>query len=352
MKIIENVNLKSYNTFGIEAYASALIEMTDPNEMPTIVAYARSKNLPIQFLGGGSNILLLKSRYPTVFVKNGIVGKTILREDATHAVVRFGGGENWHECVLWAIEHDLGGIENLSLIPGTIGAAPIQNIGAYGVELKDVFTQLSAQDWQNTNGLSEPILQHFLPEKMAFGYRDSYFKHAESNRFLITHVDLTLTKSPHHVLKMTYGDIQKMLNERQITAPSIRDVSEAVVKIRQSKLPDPSVLGNAGSFFKNPVISATHFEKLKSDFPNIIGYPTSENGSEEKVKVAAGWLIEQCGWKGRRIGNVGVHERQALVLVNYGGGQGEDIKRLALDIQQSVQEKFEIMLHPEVNFLG
>ena len=345
MRIHKNFNLKSYNTFGIEARCAAFAEVTSVDEVQRVLS---NNDMPIQLLGGGSNILLLKEFYARFFIKNSIGGIKILQnteggysDESSAVLVEIGGGVNWHDFVLWAIDNDLAGIENLSLIPGTVGAAPIQNIGAYGVELKDVFEKLEALHLQSLD------IQTFTKEDCRFGYRDSVFKNELKDQFLITKVLLTLQKTPTQ-LKTSYGDISKTLIEKGIEKPTIRDISNAVIAIRQSKLPDPSVIGNAGSFFKNPTIPKGVFDVLKIQFPNIVGYPTENT---EGVKVAAGWLIEQCKWKGKRLGNVGVHERQALVLVNYGGGKGLKIKDLAQKIQASVLEKFHIQLTPEVNFL-
>ena len=325
-------------------------------------------------MGGGSNVLLTKDFYDCLFIKNSISGIKIVEnpqntegsfdvgfglsdfgdasptsQEASNLrkisnlpkIIEIGGGESWHAVVLWAIENDLGGIENLSLIPGTIGAAPIQNIGAYGVELKNVFHKLEAFNMQTYEN------QTFTLEDCQFGYRDSIFKNELKGQYLITKVFLKLTPPPYHTLNMQYGDIQKMLTTHNITEPTIKDISDAVIAIRQSKLPDPAVIGNAGSFFKNPEIPLAQFNALKDKFPSIVGYPTAK----ETVKVAAGWLIETAGWKGKRFGAIGVHERQALVLVNYGGGKGLEIKDLAQQIQASILEMFGIALIAEVNWL-
>ncbi len=341
MRVHKNINLKKYNTFGIEARCAAFAEVKSVAEAKHVLA---QNTLPIQLLGGGSNVLLLKTFYPNFFLKNGISGIEIVPNALNtvgEVLVEIGGGVNWHDFVLWAIDNDLGGVENLSLIPGTVGAAPIQNIGAYGVELKDVFHSLEALNIQTLE------IQTFRKENCQFGYRDSVFKNQLKGQFLITKVYLILKKNKTE-LHTSYGDITKILTEKNIENPTIRDISNAVIAIRQSKLPDPSVIGNAGSFFKNPTILKAEFEALKTEFPNIVGYPTENT---EGVKVAAGWLIEQCGWKGKKLGSVGVHERQALVLVNYGEGKGLAIKDLAQKIQASVYEKFRIRLTPEVNFL-
>jgi UDP-N-acetylmuramate dehydrogenase len=350
MRIHKNFSLKKYNTFGIEARCAAFAEVKSVEDMRRVVA---TNKLPIQLLGGGSNILFLHDTYDVLFIKNGIQGINIVEDTEGGAVlVEIGGGVVWHDFVMWAIDNNLAGVENLALIPGTVGAAPIQNIGAYGVELKDVFERLEAFNMQKTVGL-----RYFSKEECQFGYRDSVFKNELKGQFFITRVFLTLQRKPTQ-LHIDYGDISKILSAQGIENPTIRDIANAVIAIRKSKLPDPSVIGNAGSFFKNPTIPKEEFEALKIQFPNIVGYPTENTVDEgnpdtsgKGVKVAAGWLIEQCNWKGKRLGRVGVHERQALVLVNYGGGKGSQIEHLAKKIQNSVFEKFGIRLTPEVNFL-
>jgi UDP-N-acetylmuramate dehydrogenase len=329
-------SLQRYNTFGIAATATALVKIRSIKGLRKIL---QDNMLPIYLLGGGSNLLLIQAHYDWLFLKNEIKGIKIVSDTEGGVLVEIGGGEVWHDLVLWAIEHNLGGIENLSLIPGTVGAAPIQNIGAYGVELKNVFEKLEAIHLQTLDN------QIFTKENCQFGYRDSVFKTQLKSQFFITKIWLKLQRLPHQ-LNSSYGDIQKILADKNITAPTIRDISNAVIQIRQSKLPNPKEIGNAGSFFKNPEIPTVQFERLKKDFPYIVGY-SSVNGT----KVAAGWLIEQCGWKGKRLGAVGVHDKQALVLVNYGGGKGLAIKQLANDIQISVKEKFGIDLIPEVNMI-
>jgi UDP-N-acetylmuramate dehydrogenase len=354
MAIEKNYSLKNHNTFGIEAHCSAFAVVKNEQDLSAILS---ETSLPIYVLGGGSNLLFTKSHFDFLFIKNEIKGikkvENIGSKDkntegplpsentelSNFSIIEIGGGESWHDLVLWCLKNDLGGIENLSLIPGTVGAAPIQNIGAYGVELKDVFVKLEAINLQTLDN------QTFTHNDCRFGYRDSIFKQELKGKFLITKVYLKLTQKDHKI-QTNYGDIQRLLAEWHITEPTIQDISKAVINIRQSKLPDPSVIGNAGSFFKNPEIAQIQFDALKKDHPNIVGYPTDKG-----VKVAAGWLIEQCGWKGKRYGNVGVHERQALVLVNYGKGNGLEIKQLAQKIQASVLEKFGIELMAEVNML-
>jgi UDP-N-acetylmuramate dehydrogenase len=336
MIIKKNYNLQKYNTFGIEAQCAAFVSVKNTTELNTVLT---ENTLPIYVLGGGSNLLFTKSYYDFLFIKNDIKGIKKIENTEGVCLIEVGGGESWHDLVLWCLKNNLGGIENLSLIPGTVGAAPIQNIGAYGVELKDIFVKLEAINLQTLEN------QTFTHNDCRFSYRDSIFKQELKGKYLISKVYLKLTQKEHKI-QTNYGDIQRLLTEWQITIPTIQDVSKAVINIRQSKLPDPSVIGNAGSFFKNPEITQIQFDALKKNHPNIVGYPTDKG-----IKVAAGWLIEQCGWKGKRYGNVGVNERQALVLVNYGKGNGLEIKQLAQHIQASVLEKFGIELVAEVNML-
>lgn len=334
-----NQSLLSYNTFGIEATASAMAKIENLEDISTALRYAKTHNLPCMVLGGGSNILFTQSHYDMLFLQNVIKGIEIIQEDDENILLKIGGGEAWHEFVVWAVSKGLGGVENLSLIPGTVGAAPIQNIGAYGVELCDVFERLEAFDMHDFS------IKTFEKKDCNFGYRQSIFKMPSyKNRFLITKVVLKLTKKP--VINAKYGDIQNILMQLNVSEPTPYDISKAVIQIRQSKLPDPKILGNAGSFFKNPTIETRQFEALKMAFPRIVGYPT-----EGGVKVAAGWLIEAAGWKGQRIEEAGCHERQALVLVNYGKASGADILQLSQFIQAAVYQKFFIALEAEVNVI-
>ncbi len=338
MDFLQQHSLKKLNTFGLDCKAAYFVCVKSVADL----RYAINKNNkqhPIFILGGGSNILLTQQIIPNLVIQNGIKGIEIVEETSDYAVVAVGGGENWHQFVLWCVRKGLGGVENLSLIPGTVGASPIQNIGAYGVELKDVFLKLHAVE------LSSGNVEEFLLADCQFGYRDSIFKQALKGKFLISKVFFQLSKQ--HNINISYGAISDELAKKNIIKPSIKAVSDAVIAIRQSKLPDPAQLGNAGSFFKNPEISIAHFDQLKLQFPNIISFPISE----EKVKVPAGWLIEQCGWKGKRIGNTGAYEKQALVLVNYGNATGQEIWALAIQIAESVKEKFDIIITPEVNVL-
>ena len=335
MQIQQHYSLKALNTFGLEAHASSFVRVTSVAELQSVLKNWEGK---IFLLGGGSNILLTQD-IDALVIKNEIREKTILREYKNCVHLAVGAGENWHQLVLWAIEQGLGGIENLSLIPGTVGAAPIQNIGAYGVELKDVFVRLEAVE------LATGKPEIFYHKDCQFGYRDSIFKGSAKGRYGITRVILRLSKFP--VLNTSYGAIRDILAARGIKQPGIREVSEAVIQIRSSKLPDPAQLGNSGSFFKNPEISRTQFRALQERFPKIVHYPLP-NG---KVKIPAGWLIEQCGWKGKRVGNTGCHAQQALVLVNYGGASGTEVWAHAQKVMASVAEKFGIHLQAEVNII-
>jgi len=335
----QNVSLKPFNTFGLEAKAQNFLEIKSQEELVEFLKENPLAKGPLLPLGGGSNILLTQDYQGTV-LKLSLKGKHILKEQDGFTLVEVAGGENWHDFVLWSISKNLGGIENMSLIPGNVGTAPIQNIGAYGVEQKDSFVSLTAVEVESGQ------VHHFTNEACKFGYRDSVFKRHLKGKFIITHVIYKLTNA-NHVLKTTYGAIQNQLRLMNVTEPTIKEVSDAVIAIRQSKLPDPKEIGNSGSFFKNPVITNEEFEILKSNFPDVSAYPNGEN----HTKVAAGWLIEKAGLKGLRRGPIGVHEKQALVLVNYGGGKGKDIQQLSSDIQQKVKEIFDISLEAEVNIL-
>lgn len=334
-----NVSLKPYNTFGLNANAASYLAIDSVNQ---ILEFIESKpNAHEAFiLGGGSNILLVNNLRQTV-LHNRLKGIEIISRQNNKACVRFMSGENWHNCVEWALKNNFGGIENLSLIPGTVGAAPMQNIGAYGVELKDVFSKLYAINLKT----GKPHC--FYPKDCEFGYRESYFKKAGKNQYFITAVDLNLT-ADQHIINDNYGAIKAVLEDKQITTPSISDISEAVIQIRKSKLPDPIEIGNAGSFFKNPVISSNEFNTLQNQYPEIPHYP-QENGS---IKVPAGWLIEQAGFKGVVHGETGSHKNQALVIVNYGNAQGSEILNFAHKVKRTILEKFNIDLSMEVNIIG
>lgn len=330
-------SLKQFNTFGVHA---SCIEKVVITSVDLLKNFLKTDQLPkpYLFLGGGSNVLFTRDWPGTVFI-NRIEGIRIEWLNEDEALVYAGSGVNWHSLVLESIKNGLGGIENLSLIPGTSGAAPMQNIGAYGVEFKDVFHQLKAL---NLSTLEEEI---FDADACKFGYRESVFKHDKKGQYFIHEICLKLSKKS--AINDSYGAIRDMLNKKGIQHPDFKQISDIVCEIRRSKLPDPAILGNAGSFFKNPVINEAHFTRLKQEFPTLPSYP-AEPG---KVKVAAGWLIEQCGWKGRVSGNTGSHKDQALVLVNYGQATGEEIYSCACKIQDDVKQKFDIDLSMEVNII-
>lgn len=332
-----NSSLKEFNSFGLEVFAEKFILLHTIENLQQLIHNGMLNGQQLLILGGGSNLLFTKD-FNGLVLKNELEGISILEEDANTCLVRAASGEAWHKLVMFCVEKNFGGIENLSLIPGTVGAAPIQNIGAYGVELKNVFEELEAINLQTGERKT------FTKEECRFGYRDSIFKQELKNKYFIASVTIQLKKQPE--FHISYGAIQQTLEKNGVTQLSVKAISDAVIEIRKSKLPDPAVIGNAGSFFKNPEIDAAHYEELKKDYPALPGYP-----SKEKVKVPAGWLIEQCGWKGKRVGNTGAHKDQALVLVNYGGATGKEVFELAMQIQKSVKEKFKIEITPEVNIL-
>jgi UDP-N-acetylmuramate dehydrogenase len=333
----ENYPLKYYNTFGIEAQARFFEELNayaQLSQLKSIPSFDTNRLI----LGGGSNVLLTKD-FDGLVLHNNLKGIRILKEDASSIILKVAAGEDWHDLVLYAIEKGFGGIENLSLIPGRVGASPMQNIGAYGVELKDVFYELEA--WN----IEKEQLEIFKADQCQFGYRESIFKNSFKNKYLILSVSFQLQKNP--IVNVSYGAIEETLKTMGVEHPGIKEVSDAVIAIRSSKLPNPAVIGNAGSFFKNPVVSNALVKGLRVKYPQMPSYVVDEN----YTKVPAGWLIEQAGWKGKRFGNYGVHKEQALVLVNYGGAQGNDLKELAFDIQKDVLTKFGIEIIPEVNFV-
>lgn len=336
MHIEKNTSLKPYNTFGIDVRADYLVNIGGLGELRFVLADEQLRHLDRLILGGGSNILFTRPVEGLVLL-NRMNGIEILSDQGEEVLVKAGAGEVWHDLVMWCMERELGGMENLSLIPGSVGAGPMQNIGAYGVELKDIFHQLEALDMESLE------LKTFHAADCRFGYRESVFKHELRNRYFITSVTFRLSRKA--VLHTGYGAIGEELQKMGITVPGIRDVSNAVIRIRRSKLPDPAQLGNAGSFFKNPEVEQDVFERLRAVHPGIVGYPTAAG----KMKLAAGWLIEQCGWKGKRVGDTGAHKDQALVLVNYGGASGAEIYELALAIRESVLTRFGVRIDPEVN---
>lgn len=331
------ISLKPYNTFGINVYAESFVSVSSLPNLKKII----SNNKDVFILSGGSNILFTKNITKPV-VHLDLKGKEILENSikTDFVFIKAQAGENWHEFVLWCIDHNFGGLENLSLIPGNVGTSPMQNIGAYGVEIKDCFYELEALEIETGK------IKTFKKEACKFGYRESVFKNIYKEKYIIINVTFKLSKNKHQQ-NTSYGAIQQALDNKQIKNPTIKDISNAVIEIRQSKLPDPKKIGNSGSFFKNPVISITQFNDLKKEFSNIPNYPISD----KLVKVPAGWLVEQCGFKGKRFGDAGVHENQALVLVNYGNATGKEIFNLAQKILKSVSNKFNINLEIEVNVL-
>ncbi len=333
-----NVNLQPHNTFGLESIATHFASFKTIEELKELLIHNQTAQQELLVLGGGSNILLTKN-FDGLVLKNDLKGIATVSEQENHCLVKAFAGENWHDFVLYAIENNLGGIENLSLIPGSVGAAPMQNIGAYGTEIKDVFHELEALNIETLE------VKKFEADACNFGYRESVFKRGLKGKYIIVSMTLRLTKN--HTLNTSYGAIEKQLAEMKITAPTIKNVSDAVIAIRQSKLPDPKQIGNSGSFFKNPVIGKEQFETLKINFPNIAHYPIDENN----IKLAAGWLIDNAGWKGKTIDNYGVHKNQALVLVNYGGAQGQDIYNLSQEILESIKSIYGVDLEREVNII-
>lgn len=337
MTILNDISLKTYNTFGIDAVAKHFVSVQSLEELKSVLEL---EAYPKKFiLGGGSNILLTKDIDALVIHLN-LKGIEITSKTNSSVKVKANAGENWHNFVLWCLQQDFGGIENLSLIPGNVGTAPIQNIGAYGVELKDVFESCEALHIKTLS------IKTFTKSDCYFGYRNSVFKQALKGEYIIINVTFNLS-TKNHVLKTDYGAITSELDRLNIKNPTIQDISKAVITIRESKLPNPKDIGNSGSFFKNPIVSKNHFEKLKTNFPKIPSYKISDN----EVKIPAGWLIEQAGFKGKRFGDYGVHKKQALVLVNYGNAKGSDIFRLSKLIQLTIKRIFNITLEAEVNII-
>lgn len=337
MTIETHFPLKKYNTFGIEAFAQKFVEVQTLEELQTVLQ--QHVNEPKFILGGGSNMLLTRNIEALVIHVN-LKGKKVIKEDDDHVWVEAMAGENWHEFVLWTLEHNYGGLENMSLIPGNVGTTPVQNIGAYGAEIKDTFVSCE------TITIDGQSKQTFDRESCQFGYRESIFKQEAKGIYIITSVVFRLTKR-NHSINSNYGDIQAELAKNNVVTPTIKDISNAVITIRQRKLPDPKELGNSGSFFKNPVIPRTHFETVQAQYPDIKYYDVSPT----EVKVPAGWLIEQAGLKGYREGDAGVHKNQALVLVNYGNATGQDILKLSQKVQQTVWAKYGIAIEAEVNII-
>lgn len=338
MIVQQNVSIKHLNTFGIDFKVDNYVVV---DSMQVVKELSEEKKLikhKIQ-VGGGSNILCIEEQLHATLIHNQLKGKKIIKETAEHVWVEIMAGEKWHDFVVYAIENNWGGVENLSLIPGTVGAAPIQNIGAYGVEVSNCIAEVHAWNWNDKESIK------FNKEECKFGYRTSIFKEKWKQKILITSVVFKLDK--HHHFNTTYGAITQELDKMGITTLSIKAISDAVIAIRKSKLPNPEVLGNAGSFFKNPTIKLAHFKELQKLHTLIPSFAVDA----QHVKVPAGWLIEQCGWKGKKVGACGVHKDQALVLVNYGKASGRDLFNLSEAIIQDVQEKFNIELEREVQIL-
>ena len=337
MEIFKNHNLSKLNTFGINANASFFTEVESEKDLEGLFGLPEFKENKKIFLGGGSNVLFTKD-FEGFVVLNKLKGIKILEDDGENVLIRAMGGEIWNDFVLFAVNHEYWGVENLSLIPGTVGAAPMQNIGAYGAELNDTLVNVDA--YQIENGEKKV----FTKEECKLGYRDSVFKNSLKGKYFISAVTFKLSKKPK--INTSYRVLVNYLEENKIEVHSPKDISEVVASIRRSKLPDPKILGNAGSFFKNVFINKEKLEDLMKKFPDM---PHFEE--DEIVKIPAGWLIEQCGWKGKKVGNVGVHDKQALVLVNYGGATGLEILELAKKIISSVKEKFDLEITPEVNLI-
>ncbi|MEQ3662946.1 MAG: UDP-N-acetylmuramate dehydrogenase [Flavobacterium sp.] len=335
MNIQTHFSLKEYNTFGIEAKANQFISVHTINELIEVLKLKKD----IFILGGGSNMLLTQNINKLV-VHVDLKGISVIDESEDHVWVKANAGENWHEFVLWCLDHNYGGIENLSLIPGNVGTTPIQNIGAYGVEIKDMFSSCEAINIKNQ------IIKTFKKEDCNFGYRESVFKNELKDQYIITSVVFKLTKK-NHKTNSSYGAIEAELVQNNITNPTIKDISNAVIAIRKSKLPDPKELGNSGSFFKNPIVPIELYNKAKLQFPEMPHYVVSET----EVKVPAGWLIEQAGFKGKRFGDAGIHEKQALVLVNYGNATGQEIVAVSRNIQKTILDKYGISIEAEVNII-
>ena len=337
MEIQTNFSLKSHNTFGIEASAKQFVAVHDTTELRMVLQQNKSEKKFI--LGGGSNMLLTKD-LDALVIHVDLKGKKIIKEDEDFAWVESQAGENWHEFVLWTIDQNLGGLENMSLIPGNVGTTPVQNIGAYGTEIKDTFDSCEAMTIENQE------MKMFTKAQCHFGYRESVFKNEAKDQYVITSVVFKLTKR-NHKINISYGDISGELAKNNITNPTLKDVSNAVIAIRKSKLPDPRELGNSGSFFKNPILKKSEFEKIHQQFPEMKYYEVSET----EVKVPAGWLIEQAGFKGKRFGDAGIHKNQALVLVNYGNATGQEILEVSKNIQETIFQTFGIHIEAEVNVI-
>ena len=337
MKYQEQISLKSFNTFGIDVRARYFAEARTEEDVVELAEDQKDSHLPLLILGGGSNILFTRD-YQGKILKISTKGIRVIKEDEETLYIKASSGENWDDLVKFCVDKGWGGLENLSAIPGNAGTSPVQNIGAYGVEMKNAFTELEAFD------LVDKVRKILLKEDCLLGYRESIFKSQLKGRFIILNVTFRLMKQP--ILCLEYGNIREELKLMKIDNPGVKDVREAVCRIRSRKLPDPSVTGNAGSFFKNPVVPPEQYERLKKSFPGIVSFP-----QDGKIKLAAAWMIEQCGWKGKRKGNAGVHHTQPLVLVNLGGATGQEIISLCYDICQSVLQNFGVTLETEVNII-
>ena len=337
MEIIPNFSLKKHNTFGIEAKAKQFVAAHSVKDLKTILQESKAQKKFI--LGGGSNMLLTKD-IDALVIHIDLKGKKIIKENNDFVWVEGQAGESWHEFVLWTIDQNFGGLENMSLIPGNVGTTPVQNIGAYGTEIKDTFASCEAMTIESQE------MRTFTKEECRFGYRESIFKNEAKNQYVITSVVFKLTKI-NHKINTSYGDISSELAKNNITIPTLKDISNAVIAIRQSKLPDPKELGNSGSFFKNPILLKSDFEKIQQQFPEIKYFDISKT----EVKVPAGWLIEKAGFKGKRFGDAGIHKNQALVLVNYGNATGQEILNVSKDIQETIFKKFGIHIEGEVNVI-
>ena len=338
MNIIENYPLLKLNTFGVDVKAKYFTSINTINELIELTKTNVFKNLALLILGGGSNILFTKD-FDGLVILNNIKGKEIIDQNQKSIFLKIGAGENWHELVMYCVDNGWGGIENLSLIPGNTGTAPMQNIGAYGVEIKETFIELEALE------ISSGKIVKFNNSDCEFGYRESVFKNKMKNQYIILNITLELKKNP--VLNINYGDVKAILESQNIKNPTIKEVSNAIISIRQSKLPDPKKIGNSGSFFKNPIVSLNQLELIKKKYPNVVNYEINEN----EFKIAAGWLIERAGWKGKKFNNYGIHEKQALVLVNYGLANGMEIFELSEKIILDIKDKFGITLEREVNII-
>ena len=337
MEILNNFSLKNHNTFGIEAKAKQFIAVHNLEELKTVLEENQFEKKFI--LGGGSNMLLTKD-IEALVIHVDLKGKKIIKETDEFVWVESQAGENWHEFVLWTINQNLGGLENMSLIPGNVGTTPVQNIGAYGTEIKDTFVSCEAMKIENQE------MKTFTNSACHFGYRESVFKNGVKDQYIITSVVFKLTKR-NHKINTSYGDITAELAKNNIINPTLKNVSDAVIAIRQTKLPDPKELGNSGSFFKNPILLKSDFEKIHQKFPEMKYYEVSKT----EVKVPAGWLIEQAGFKGKRFGDAGIHKNQALVLVNYGNATGQEILQVSKKIQETIYKTFGIHIEAEVNVI-